>query len=96
MTESTMIVVFQFQQVFAVCAEDAGTLNQQPIETRQKESLWPAVIFRRNTQAIVSLASEKSRQARLRVIEAIAEMQREGTPINFNAIGRSCFEDLPL
>jgi hypothetical protein len=42
--------------------------------------------FKRNTQAIVSLAAEKSRQARRRVIEAISEMQREGTAVNFNAI----------
>ena len=42
--------------------------------------------FRRNTQAIVSLAAEKSSQARGRVIEAINEMQREGVAINFNAI----------
>ena len=42
--------------------------------------------LRRNTQAIVALAGEKSRQARLRVIEAIAEMQHEGIAINFNAI----------
>jgi hypothetical protein len=34
----------------------------------------------------VSLAAEKSRQARLRVIEAINAMQREGAAINFNAI----------
>jgi len=44
------------------------------------------VTLRRNTQAIVALAGEKSRQARLRVIEAIAEMQHEGIAINFNAI----------
>src|SRR5258705_4643696 len=43
-------------------------------------------VLRRNTQAIVALAGEKSRQARLRVIEAIAEMQHEGIAINFNAI----------
>ncbi len=42
--------------------------------------------LRRNTQAIVSLAAEKSRQARRRVIEAITKMQREGAAINFNAI----------
>ncbi len=42
--------------------------------------------LRRNTQAIVSLAAEKSRQARRRVLEAITEMQREGAAINFNAI----------
>lgn len=42
--------------------------------------------LRRNTQAIVSLAAEKSRQARRRVIEAITELQREGVAINFNAI----------
>jgi Family of unknown function (DUF6262) len=44
------------------------------------------VTLRRNTQAIVGLAAEKSRQARRRVIEAITEMQREGAAINFNAI----------
>ena len=42
--------------------------------------------LRRNTQAIVGLAAEKSRQARRRVIEAITEMQREGAAINFNSI----------
>ena len=42
--------------------------------------------LKRNTQAIVRLAAEKSRQARRRVIETIAEMQREGAAINFNAI----------
>ena len=45
--------------------------------------------FRRNTQAIVSLAAEKSRQARGRVIKAITEMQREGVEINFNTICRA-------
>jgi hypothetical protein len=44
------------------------------------------VTLRRNTQAIVALAGEKSRLARRRVIEAINEMQREGAAINFNAI----------
>jgi hypothetical protein len=44
------------------------------------------VTLRRNTQAIVNLAAEKSRQARRRVIEAITEMQRQGAAINFNAI----------
>ena len=34
----------------------------------------------------MTLAAEKSRQARRRVIETITEMQREGTAINFNAI----------
>ena len=42
--------------------------------------------FRRNTQAIVSLAAEKSRQARGRVIKAINEMHREGVAINFNTV----------
>lgn len=42
--------------------------------------------LRRNTQAIVSLAAAKSRQARRRVLEAITEMQREGAAINFNTI----------
>ena len=42
--------------------------------------------LRRNTQAIVNLAAEKSRQARRRVTEAINEMQREGAAINVNAI----------
>jgi hypothetical protein len=44
------------------------------------------VTLRRNTQAIVSLAAEKSRQARRRVIETITKMQREGATINFNTI----------
>jgi len=35
---------------------------------------------------MVSLAAEKSRQARRRVIETITEMQREGATINFNTI----------
>ena len=41
---------------------------------------FEAVTFRRNTQAIVTLAGEKSQQARRRVIEAINEM-REGEAI---------------
>jgi len=44
------------------------------------------VTLRRNTQAIVSLAAEKSQHARRRVIAAITEMQLEGVAINFNAI----------
>jgi hypothetical protein len=56
------------------------------------------VTLRRNTHAIVTLAAEKSRQARRRVIEAISEMQREDVAINFNAIclAAACFEDVPL
>jgi hypothetical protein len=42
--------------------------------------------MKRNTQAIVQMASEKSRQARLRVVVAISTMQSDGTPINFNTI----------
>jgi hypothetical protein len=42
--------------------------------------------FKRNTQAIVRLAAEKSNQARRRVIESINELQRNGTVINFNTI----------
>jgi hypothetical protein len=41
--------------------------------------------FKRNTQAIVRLAAEKSNQARRRVIESINE-QRESAAINFNTI----------
>jgi hypothetical protein len=44
---------------------------------------------KRNTQAIVLLAAEKSRQARLRVAAAIAAMQREGAAVNFNTICRA-------
>jgi hypothetical protein len=44
---------------------------------------------RRNTQAIVQLAAEKSRQARLRVVAAITAMQREGAAVNFNTICRA-------
>ena len=42
--------------------------------------------MKRNTQAIVRLAAEKSRQARLRVVAAITAMQREGAAVNFNTI----------
>ena len=42
--------------------------------------------LRRNTQAIITLAEEKSRQARSRVIEAINKMQCKGAAINFNAV----------
>ena len=45
--------------------------------------------MRRNTQAIVQLAAEKSRQARLRVVAAITAMQREGAAVNFNTICRA-------
>jgi hypothetical protein len=44
------------------------------------------VKFKRNTQAIVRLAADKSNQARRRVIEAIMELQRESAAINFNTI----------
>jgi predicted RNase H-like nuclease (RuvC/YqgF family) len=44
---------------------------------------------KRNTQAIVQLAAEKSRLARLRVLAAIAAMESHGAPINFNTISRS-------
>ncbi len=45
--------------------------------------------MKRNTQAIVQLAAEKSRQTRLRVIAAITAMQREGAAVNFNTICRA-------
>jgi len=44
---------------------------------------------KRDTQAIVQLAAEKSRQARLRVVAAITAMQREGAAVNFNTICRA-------
>jgi hypothetical protein len=39
--------------------------------------------------AIVSLAAEKSSQARRRVVAAMTAMQREGAAINFNTICRA-------
>jgi hypothetical protein len=45
--------------------------------------------LRRNTQAIVSLAAEKSSQARRRVVAAMTAMQREGAAINFNTFCRA-------
>ena len=45
--------------------------------------------MKRDTQAIVQLAAEKSRQARLRVVAAITAMQREGAAVNFNTICRA-------
>jgi hypothetical protein len=42
--------------------------------------------LKRNTQAIVQLAAQKSRLARLRVTAAIATMQAQGASINFNTI----------
>ena len=45
--------------------------------------------MKRNTQTIVQLAAEKSRQARLRVVAAITTMQREGEAVNFNTICRA-------
>lgn len=45
--------------------------------------------MKRNTRAIVQLAAEKSRQARLRVVAAITAMQREGAAVNFNTICRA-------
>ena len=42
--------------------------------------------FRRNTQAIVRLAAEKSNHARRRVVESLNELQRTGAAINFNTI----------
>jgi Family of unknown function (DUF6262) len=42
--------------------------------------------LKRNTQAIVRLAAEKSQHARRRVIAAITEMQREGAAINFDTV----------
>jgi len=41
---------------------------------------------KRNTQAIVRLAAEKSQHARRRVIAAITEMQSDGIAINFNTV----------
>lgn len=37
----------------------------------------------------MSLAAEKSQQARRRVLQAINEMQSEGTTVNFNTVCRS-------
>ena len=37
----------------------------------------------------MQLAAEKSRQARLRVVAAIAAMQREGAAVNFNTLCRA-------
>ena len=45
--------------------------------------------MKRNTQAIVQLAAEKSRQARLRVVAAITTMQRQGAAVNFNTTRRA-------
>lgn len=45
--------------------------------------------LRRNTLAIVSLAEEKSSQARRRVVAAMTALQREGAAINFNSICRA-------
>ena len=45
--------------------------------------------LRRNTLAIVSLAAEKSSQARRRVVAAMTALQREGVEINFNTICRA-------
>ena len=45
--------------------------------------------MKRNSQAIVQLAAEKSRQARLRVVAAIAMMESQGGLINFNTVCRS-------
>ena len=42
--------------------------------------------FKRNTQAIVRLADEKSNQARRRVLESLNELQRTGAVINFNTV----------
>lgn len=42
--------------------------------------------FKRNTQAIVRLAAEKSNQARRRVVESLNELQRTGAAINFNTV----------
>lgn len=43
----------------------------------------------RNTETIVQLAAEKSRQARLRGMAALTKMQSQGSPINFNTVCRS-------
>jgi hypothetical protein len=45
--------------------------------------------LRRNTEAIVSLAAEKSSQARRRVVAAMTAMKREGAAINFHTICRA-------
>lgn len=42
--------------------------------------------MKRNTQAIVRLAAEKSEHARRRVLEALTVMQREDAVINFNTV----------
>ena len=53
--------------------------------------------LKRNTQTIVRLAAEKSQHARRRVLEAITQMQREGTAVNFNAVCAAArVEDFPL
>jgi len=44
---------------------------------------------KRNTEAIVQLAAEQSRQARLRVVADITAMQREGAAVNFNTSCRT-------
>lgn len=54
-----------------------------------EESGRSAIPVKRNTQAILQLAAEKSRQARRRVVAAITAMQSQGTPINFNTICRT-------
>ena len=43
----------------------------------------------RNTAAIVSLAAEKSEQARQRTREAIHRLQEQGKPINFTTVSRA-------
>jgi Family of unknown function (DUF6262) len=45
--------------------------------------------MRRNTDAIVRLAGEKSRNTRSRVLVALQEMQRQGRPITFAAVSQA-------
>lgn len=42
--------------------------------------------MKRNTEAIVRLAAEKSRNTRSRVLLALQELQRRGEPITFAAV----------
>jgi hypothetical protein len=44
---------------------------------------------KRNTGAIVSLAAEKSEQARQRTREAVHLLQEQGKPINFTTVSRA-------
>ena len=57
-----------------------------PARGATTQSQGPAIKVKRNTQAIVQLAAEKSRASRLRVVAAISTMQSQGSPINFNTV----------